>query len=86
MFGAKTLTKPPELLEAIVPVKGPLVITIYRPPVGAVVEVSGPVAKINLFSAENASTVGATSSDRILEASPLPPMNCFASCFGKSSE
>ena len=43
------------------PVSGPLVTTEYRPPVAAMVPVSGPVTKRSLFSGENGSTFGSTS-------------------------
>ena len=42
-------------------VKGDLVVTMYLPPVGALVPVRGPVVMINLFSFPNASQLGSTS-------------------------
>ena len=77
-FFSSAPKKPPELEEAIVPVSGPLVTTMYLPPVGAFVPVAGPVAKINLFAGDSGSTVGGISSNRYLEARPLPPTNCLA--------
>ncbi len=52
---------PPELAMAIIPVSGLFVITMYLPPVGAVVPVSAPVVNIILFSSLRASTFGSIS-------------------------
>ncbi len=67
------------------PVSGDLVITIYLPPVGAIVEVKAPVANISLFSGENASIFGSTSSEKILVPRPRPPIYFFARSFDNSS-
>ena len=64
---------PPELLDAIVPVSGPFVTTMYLPAVGTAVPVNRPFAKINLFSSLSGSIVGSISSNSILLANPLPP-------------
>ena len=53
---------PPELEQDSAPVRGDLVTTMYRLPVGAEVAVRGPAAKISLFSGERGSMVGSTSS------------------------
>src|SRR5213594_3219725 len=63
---------PPELEVVIALVSGPLVTTMYREPQEALVPVSGPVAKMSLFSGLKGSTCGFTSSDRYLAPSPRP--------------
>jgi len=64
---------PPVLDAAMAPVNAPLVIADERPPVGAVVAVSGPVAMMSLFSGDSGSTVGSTSSTRYLLPRPRWP-------------
>src|SRR5512141_258001 len=54
-------------------VSGPLVTTVYRPPVEAIVPVSGPVDMISLLAGDTGSTLGSTSSHRYLLASPREP-------------
>ena len=70
-FFSSAPKKPPELEQAIAPVKGPLQTTDQRPEVGAIVPVNGPVANIILLSGEKGSTVGSVSSTRYLVAKPL---------------
>ena len=60
------------------PVRAPLVMTEYRPPVDAMVPVSGPVAQMILLSGESGSTLGSTSAVKYLVARPRWPMNARA--------
>jgi hypothetical protein len=53
--------KPPELEQEMAPVRGDLVVTMYRLPVGTGVAVRGPVEKTSLFSGERGSTRGSIS-------------------------
>jgi hypothetical protein len=55
---------PPEFEQLIAPVKGDLVVTMYRAPVGAAVPVKGPVDMITLLAGEMGSHPGSTSFDK----------------------
>jgi len=75
---------PPELHPPTVPVRGDLATIAKRLVVGALIPVSGPVANINLFLIPKASVLAGTSSKRIFEPNPLPPIkfnNSFSGIF-----